>query len=226
VRSIKDQSRETRGSVKSDVIFPVPTASVHLPKGYADLLAELKVRIKSERLRVVMASNAAMVILYWDIGKRILERQSSEGWGARTIDRLSHDLRRAFPEMSGFSPRNLKYMRAFAASWPEQQIVQEALARLTWYQNLALLEKLSDPTERLWYARKTLEHGWSRNILVIQIETKAHLRSGKAVENFSKTFWKTKLTRSLPKGLKGSLPTIEEIEAELQSDSNEEEGGN
>jgi predicted nuclease of restriction endonuclease-like (RecB) superfamily len=125
-----------------------------------------------------------MVLLYWDIGERILKKQNAEGWGAKIIDRIALDLRKLFPDMKGFSPRNLKYMRAFASAWPEPKIVQTALAQLTWYHNITLLEKLKAPEERLWYAAKAYEHGWSRNILAMQIDTKAHLRFGKAQNNF------------------------------------------
>ena len=100
-----------------------------------------------------------MVLLYWDIGHMILERQQNSGWGAKIIDRLAADLREAYPDMKGFSPRNLKYMRAFSAAWPDRVIVQEPLARITWYHNIALLEKVSTQAERLWYARQAAEHG-------------------------------------------------------------------
>ena len=103
------------------------------------------------------------------------------------IERLAEDLRLAFPEMKGFSPRNLKYMRAFAQAWPDEAIVQEALAQLPWYHHLALLDKLPDPETRRWYAAKAIEHNWSRNILVMQIETRLLERSGQAVSNFPMT---------------------------------------
>ena len=103
---------------------------MELPTDYNQWLTDLKQRIHSERLRVVLASNAAMVLLYWDIGQRILEKQQNQGWGARIIDRLAFDLRDQFPEMKGFSPRNLKYMRAFAAAWPDREIVQRSVAQL------------------------------------------------------------------------------------------------
>ena len=103
------------------------------------------------------------------------------------IERLAEDLRLAFPEMKGFSPRNLKYMRAFALAWPDEAIVQEALAQLPWYHHLALLDKLPDPETRRWYAAKAIEHNWSRNILVMQIETRLLERSGQAVSNFRMT---------------------------------------
>ena len=120
-----------------------------MPADYAALLGEIKERSRNERVRVVLAANQAMVLLYWDIGKAILARQEREGWGAGTIVRLSHDLREAFPDMRGFSPRNLKYMRAFAAAWPERKIVQEVLAQITWYHNIALLEKVGDESSAL-----------------------------------------------------------------------------
>lgn len=100
------------------------------------------------------------------------------------IDRLAHDLRTAFPEMKGFSPRNLKYMRAFAEAWPDAEIVQQVAAQLPWGHNLVLLDRLKAPTERLAYARAAIEYGWSRNVLNIHIETRLLERTGKAVTNF------------------------------------------
>jgi predicted nuclease of restriction endonuclease-like (RecB) superfamily len=114
----------------------------------------------------------------------ILDRQDREGWGARVIDRLSADLRETFPDMHGLSPRNLKYMRSFASAWTDRAIVQEALAQITWYHNLALLEKVNKPEDRLWYARQCSSHGWSHNILLLQIENHAYERQGKIVHNF------------------------------------------
>jgi len=160
-----------------------------IPVDYPEFLDGLKERIRAARLRAAIAVNSELVMLYWGIGRDILQRQQRQGWGAKVIERLSADLRREFPEVKGYSARNLKYMRALAEAWPDEVIVQEALAQITWYHNLTLLEKLSSYEERLWYVRKTVEHGWSRNILVIQIETKLYERQGNAVTNF---------TRSLP----------------------------
>jgi predicted nuclease of restriction endonuclease-like (RecB) superfamily len=179
--------RKQRGRVDRTVMFPVAPTLIDLPPDYAEWLGNLKQKIRAERLRVVLASNAAMVLLYWEIGQRVLEKQTLQGWGAKIIDRLAVDLRETFPEMKGFSPRNIKYMRAFAAAWQDREIVQAALAQLTWYHNIALLEKLKTPEERLWYAAKAFEHGWSRNILAIQIEGRAQQRFGKAQNNFPAT---------------------------------------
>ena len=180
----KIESRDALGRRRKEALFPVAPTRAGLPSGYAEILRNLKQRIQQERLRTVMAANSAMVLLYWDIGRTILERQDREGWGARVIDRLSVDLREAFPDMKGLSPRNLKYMRAFSTVWPDRAIVQEALAQITWYHNIALLEKLDNPQTRLWYAQKVREAGWSHNVLVLQIEQQIHERQGKAVTNF------------------------------------------
>ena len=94
-----------------------PIAITAPPAGYADWLAELKIRIHSAQQRAALAVNREPVLLYWQIGRDILQRQSREGWGAKVIERLAHDLRTAFPDMKGFSPRNLKYMRSFAQAW-------------------------------------------------------------------------------------------------------------
>ena len=185
--SITDNVRKQRGNVDGSAMFPATPSKLNLPSDYTKWLADLKTNIAKTRLKVVLTSNAAMVLLYWDIGKRILDKQEHEGWGAKIIDRLALDLRNAFPDMKGFSPRNLKYMRAFANAWPKLEIVQEALAQLPWYHNIALLEKLKSSEDRLWYAKKAYEYGWSHNILSMQIEAKIHLRLGKSQNNFPAT---------------------------------------
>ncbi len=161
-----------------------PDALRPAPEGYADWLAELKNRIHGAQQRATLAVNRELVLLYWQIGRDILARQAQQGWGAKVIERLAHDLRTAFPQMKGFSPRNLKYMRAFAEAWPDESFVQEVLAQLPWYHQLALLDKLPDPKTRRWYAAKAIEHNWSRNVLVMQIETRLRERTGTAVTNF------------------------------------------
>lgn len=124
-----------------------------VPKGYTALLADLKQRIDSARLRAALSVNRELVLLYWSIGRDILARQSAEGWGTKVIDRLAADLRRTFPEMAGLSARNLKYMRAFAEAWPDLQFVQQVVALLPWGHNTRLLDTLKAPVQREWYAR-------------------------------------------------------------------------
>jgi predicted nuclease of restriction endonuclease-like (RecB) superfamily len=145
-----------------------PTSLTPTPQGYADWLAEMKGRIHSAQQRATLAVNREVVGLYWQIGRDILARQAEQGWGAKVIERLAHDLRAAFPEMKGFSPRNLKYMRAFAEAWPDKSFVQEVLAQLLGHHQLALLNKLPGPEPRRWYAAKAIEHGWSRNVRMTQ----------------------------------------------------------
>jgi len=232
-----------------------------LSRGYGQLLADIKGRVRAAQIRAGLAANRELLALYWDIGRLILDRQKAEGRGAKVIDRLSRDLQNEFPGQQGFSPRNLKYMRAFAQAWPETVIVQqpgaqlqrspqpaphpelpkrlprpfrrgegrgEGLlgvvhppassateprksepplpaaplaptapsvpaivhqpgAQLPWKHHCLLLDKLAEPRERLWYAAKAVEHGWSRNVLALQIESSLHTRQGKAVTNFKTT---------------------------------------
>lgn len=158
-----------------------------LPPGYAEFLADLKERIRRARIKAALSANRELILLYWEIGRMILERQRKEGWGSKVIDRLAQDLRREFPDMKGFSARNLKYMRAFAEAYPDKEFVQEVLAQITWYHNITLLEKVKDPKERIWYIQQTIEHGWSRNVLVHQIESGLYHRKGKAITNFDRT---------------------------------------
>ena len=181
---VPEEQRKSRGQSRGSASFSAPVGRDVLPADYTEVLGNIKERIQSERLRVTLAANATMVLLYWDIGTVILDRQKQEGWGAKVIDRLSHDLKNAFPDMTGLSPRNLKYMRTFSDSWPDREIVQRTVAQIPWGSNIALLDKLKDPELRIWYAQKTLEYGWSRDILAIQIETRLHERQGKALNNF------------------------------------------
>lgn len=157
------------------------------PDGYGDWLTELKGRIHTAQQRAALAVNTELLKLYWQIGRDILDRQAEQGWGAKVIDRLSHDLREAFPEMKGFSSRNLRYMRDFAKAWPNSEIWQQTAAKLPWGHNMVLVDRVRSVDERIAYARAALEHGWSRNILEIQIEARAIERRGKAVTNFERT---------------------------------------
>ena len=113
-----------------------PVKLTEPPSGYADWLADLKTRIHTAQQRAALAVNRELVLLYWQIGQDILARQAAQGWGAKVIERLSQDLRSAFPEMKGFSRANLMYMRAFAAAWPDEKIVQQAVGQLPWGHNL------------------------------------------------------------------------------------------
>lgn len=200
------------------------------PTTYAPLLADLKARVRASQVKAAVSVNQELILLYWHIGREILRAQKAEGWGAKVVERLAKDLATEFPEMGGFSVRNLKYMLAFVEAWEPIEMVQqpvallggsfgpqavgqlakakmqqpvasivsqpvrqfedeppEPLTRLSWSANLILLHKLKDPAARLWYARKAVEHGWSRAVLTVQIESRLHERSGKAITNFERT---------------------------------------
>jgi predicted nuclease of restriction endonuclease-like (RecB) superfamily len=156
-------------------------------KGYEEFLQSLKTQIQSARLRASVSINRELVLLYWQIGRDILQRQEEQGWGAKVIDRLSKDLQRSFPDMKGFSPRNLKYMRSFADAYPEVSFVQQLAAQIPWFHNCTLLDKLKDRSEREWYIHQAIECGWSRNVLVHHIDSQLYHRQGGAVTNFSQT---------------------------------------
>jgi predicted nuclease of restriction endonuclease-like (RecB) superfamily len=164
----------------------IPVALVLPPDGYALWLADLKTRIYSAQQRAVHAVNTELLQLYWQIGREILTRQAEQGWGTKVVERLAHDLRTEFPEMSGFSRSNLLYMRMFAAAWTEEAIVQQAVGQLPWGHNLVLLTKLKEAEARLGYAEAAVRHGWSRNVLAMQIETRLLDRQGAATTNFDR----------------------------------------
>ena len=156
-------------------------------ESYKNLLFDVKQRILEAQVQAVIAVNQQLLFLYWEIGKEILTRREKAGWGARVIDQLSIDLKKEFPSLKGFSKSNLKYMQQFAATYPEFEIGQAPLGQISWYHNITLLQKCSTNEERLWYAQKAIEHGWSRNMMVNHIETNLLKREGKALTNFSKT---------------------------------------
>ena len=158
---------------------------VESAQAYSEWLGELNARIREARLRASLSVNAELIALYWRIGRDILERQLEHGWGAKVVDRLAVDLRAEFTGARGYSRANLLYMRAFAEAWPDPEIVQRVVGRLPWGQNIELLTKLKDPESRLWYAEAAIEHGWSRPVLAMQIQTRLREREGKAVTNFA-----------------------------------------
>lgn len=176
-----------------------------LENNYVHVLTELKNKIKQAKSRVVLLANFELLKVYWEIGNIILQQQNIEGWGSKIIDTLSKDLKAEFPDMQGLSVRNIKYMRAFSEAYPDflivqplaaqlqnndnQQltIMQQAAAQLPWSHNIVLLERTKDLNERAFYAHKTIENNWSKNVLILQIENKLFERQGKAITNFNNT---------------------------------------
>ena len=159
-----------------------------LPTDYGQWIQSVKDRVRNAQLRTMVAVNVEQLLLYWDIGHDILERQKHEGWGAKVIQKMSEDLRAEFPANNGFSVRNLKYMRAFAAAWPNRKvIVQAPLAQLAWYSQIALIEKLKTEEDRLGYAQLAVENHWLRPQLVREIAARSIENLGKSANNFALT---------------------------------------
>ncbi len=184
---MNDESRKQKGKIKDGVILPQAVGLSSLPDNYPEFIADIKQRIRHQRIKTLLNANTEMILLYWHIGFDVLQKQKNEGWGAKVIDRMAYDLKTEFPEMSGFSPRNIKYMRAFAQAWPDVEFVQRTVAQIPWRSNITLLDRLKDPELRLWYAKKVLEQGMGKDMLVFQIESELHKREGNAITNFSQT---------------------------------------
>ena len=127
-------------------------------EGYDDFLRDLKERIRNAQVKAALAVSHELVTLYWNVGRQLIAEQMRRGWGAKVIDRLAADLRHAFPDLKGFSPRNLKYMRALAEAYPDAEFVQQVVAQIPWGHNLRILDAVNDPDEREWYLRQTIEH--------------------------------------------------------------------
>ncbi len=167
---------------------------------YVSLLADLKTRINAAQSRAAVSVNRQMIGLYWEIGRMISARQSTEGWGSKVIDRLAADLKNELPEIKGFSARNMKRMKAFYTEYPlmpqtaaptqppentGKEKVPRAVAQLgeasldlPWGHNILLIESVKDLGHRLWYMGQTIEQGWSRDVLRLQIKSRAHDRQG------------------------------------------------
>jgi len=155
---------------------------------YRSIFKELETKIRGARSRAVISVNKELVLLYWEIGSTILVHQTQKGWGAKIIDTLAKDLKKSFPNMKGFSSRNLKYMRQFAATYEDSVFVQEVLAQLSWYHNITLIQKVTNRDIREWYIAKTIEKGWSHSVMVHQIESDLYRRTDKEkITNFPKT---------------------------------------
>ena len=156
-------------------------------KDYGSLLNEIKEKVRTSQIKAALSVNTELITLYWEIGRSIYRKQQEEGWGAKTIENLSKDLRSAFPEMKGFSFRNIKYMVHFAKEYPDFEIRQQLVAQIPWGHNLLLLQRLRSEEERVWYTKKIIENGWSRNMLSTWIDSDLYRRQGKAITNFQST---------------------------------------
>ncbi|MFA7658688.1 MAG: PDDEXK nuclease domain-containing protein [Candidatus Gastranaerophilaceae bacterium] len=164
--------------------------AVTLDTSYNEILGEIKNKVKQAQFKAMVVINTELISLYWQIGNTILSKQNKQGWGSKVIEKLSNDLSIEFPEMKGFSSRNLKYMRKFAELYPDFEFVQQVVAQIPWNQNVTLMDKIQDEEQRKWYINKSIELGWSRSVLTHQIELDLYDRqaiSDKKINNFSQT---------------------------------------
>lgn len=169
------------------------------PNDYQNWAAGIIGKINQAKIRTSLKVNSEMLDLYWEIGHSIMVQQKEKGWGSKVIDLLSMDLQKNFPDSMGFSVRNLKYMRAFADAYPqypnvqvplaqnENEIVQVPLAQITWYHHISLLAKIKNHSERSFYIIETARNEWSRDVMLLQVQSKLYQRSGKAINNFEAT---------------------------------------
>ncbi len=156
---------------------------------YKKFITSLKAKICSAQIKGAIAVNRELINLYWEIGKEILEKQEQEGWGAKVMERVAKDLQNEFPGIEGFSRANMFRMKAFFSAYEKvaqavRQFESLPIFSIPWGHNILLLQKVKDVNERLWYASKTIEHGWSRSMLTIWIENDLYHREGKAITNF------------------------------------------
>ena len=156
------------------------TTELALPDGYERVLADVKKAVAAANLRAMRTANTEMLRLYWTIGRAILEQQDQEGWGAKVIGRLAKDLRDAYPGLTGLSRSNLEYMRRYAAAYRSAPIPQQPAGALPWGHVMVLLDKFDSPELRDWYAAQAVDNGWSRAVLLHQIDNLLHTRLGAA----------------------------------------------
>lgn len=158
---------------------------------YKDWLTEIKQSFLQTQLKAAISVNSTLLEFYWQLGSEIVEKQRSSQWGDGFLSQLSHDLMTEFPDIKGFSKRNLWAIRQwYLFYFDDSAIVQQSvaqLARIPWGHNLVIVNKCPNRAEALFYVKNTLKHGWSRNVLIHQIESGLYQREGKAITNFEQT---------------------------------------
>jgi predicted enzyme related to lactoylglutathione lyase len=168
---------------------------------YKEFIREIKSRIQSAQLKAAVSVNQELLRLYWDVAERIIARQQASAWGDDILEQISRDLQSEFPDMKGFSVRNLKYMRQWYQFWSGKNAIakqvaaqldksaigQQPVAQFPWSQNLVIISKIKEQGEALFYVQQTIQNNWSRAFLTHHIESRLYQREGKAVTNFKAT---------------------------------------
>ena len=186
-----------------------------LPNGYTQWRKDIEQLIDTAKLHTALNVNVGTLTLYWNIGKSILQKQEQEGWGKQVIEQLSEDLISRYPDDRGYSVRNLRYMKRFASAYPDfpilqvplaelkelpilqatlaelenegREFVQVPLAQISWYHHISLLPKVKDKAERAYYITETAQNGWSRDVMLLQIDNGYIHAKGHAINNFEQT---------------------------------------
>lgn len=147
---------------------------------YNQFLNEIKEKIASSRFNAYRGLNRRLIKLYWEIGKNIVDRQEKYGWGKSIVEKLSKDLKQEFPSTKGYSSQNLWYMRQLYLEYKDHPNLQQLVGEIPWGQNLAILSRLKNASEREFYLQGSIQCGWSRDVLIHQIEAEAHKQAGVA----------------------------------------------
>ena len=184
--------KKTKNTLQKESHITTKDSPVMPAREYAQTLSELKRQVQEAQLRAAVAANKELAFLYWSIGKTIVEKENSNGWGTSFIEHLAKDLQNAFPGIAGFSRTNVFRMKAFFSAYSENptavgQLEDLPIFKIPWGHNAVIIEKVKSFNERLWYAQKTIEYGWSRSMLDTCIKSNLYRREGKAITNFSHT---------------------------------------
>lgn len=164
------------------------TQSIIKTEDYLAFIQDIKQRIQGAQIKASVAVNQALLQLYWELAGRIVAKQQESVWGDGFLLQMSRDLQTEFPDMKGFSLRNLKYMRQWFQFWSAAPAIgQQLVAQIPWGHNLAIISKIKTTEQALFYVQKTIQNNWSRVVLTHQIESGLYLREGKAVTNFQNT---------------------------------------
>jgi predicted nuclease of restriction endonuclease-like (RecB) superfamily len=179
-----DQAAQTASVQQPVALKPI----AGLPANYGQVLQDIKARVRESQATAATVVNRELIALYLQIGRLLSTQAGAAEWGDKVVERLATDLRLAFPSMSGFSRRNLFYMRQVYEAWADaEESVRQAVGQIPWGHHLVLLTKVRQREARVFYLRHAVAHGWSRSVLTLQIEAGLHERKGKALTNFRRT---------------------------------------
>ena len=191
VAQLRVWKNSQEASMTKNIKTPILQRPVAELKEYDSLLSSIKKRLHQAQVKAALSVNKELILTYWEIGKKLSEKINKAKWGENVIERLASDLKKEFPQIKGLSPRNLWGMKRFFEAYKNTPKLQQLVAEIPWGHHFKILEMLSTSSEREWYIRATIENGWSRTVLIHQIESQAHKRHGKAITNFKKRLPKT-----------------------------------